>query len=131
MFTKKNKSENNEKETNQNQSTVKSWITGKLGSFILATAAGYALYHWQVIPKLINYFKKKYSKIYCLYDWDRTGRHLAWLCRNHYDIQPVKFSDSTNPWVMKQGYMRCKDISDFVKVHGKEEFLSRLNSFWL
>ena len=77
----------------------------------------------------INYFRKKYRKIYCLYDWDRAGRHLAWLCRNNYGIEPIKFSDSNNSWVMKQGYMGCKDISDFVKVHGKEEFLKRLNSF--
>lgn len=75
----------------------------------------------------INYFKERYSQIYCLFDWDRAGRHLSWLCRSKYGITPIKFSDSDNPWKMKQGLNGCKDISDFVKLHGKEEFLSRIN----
>ena len=65
MFTKKTKSENTKsKDTNtpENQTTLKSWLTGKLGSFILFTAVGYGLYKFGIISKITNYFKQDKGK---------------------------------------------------------------------
>jgi len=53
MFTKKNKSENN-----QQKNTTESWINGKLASFLIGTAIGATIYQFKIIPKIINYFKK-------------------------------------------------------------------------
>ena len=63
MFTKKNKTpKSTTPANNETNSPLKSWLTGKLGSFILLSAAGYALYKWQIISKLTSYFKKDKGK---------------------------------------------------------------------
>ena len=35
--------------------TAKSWIEGKLGSWLIGSAIGYSLYHFGIISKLTNY----------------------------------------------------------------------------
>ena len=42
--------------------TLKSWLTGKLGSFLLLSATGYALYKFGIITKITNYFKQDKGK---------------------------------------------------------------------
>ena len=61
MFTKiKSKKNENTNLNNEhkNQSTLKSWLTGKLGSFLLLSAVGYALYKLGIINRITNFFKK-------------------------------------------------------------------------
>lgn len=64
MFKKNTtKNTNSNENTNDNKKTsdnsLKSWLTGKLGSFILFTAVGYGLYKFGIINKITNYFTKK------------------------------------------------------------------------
>ena len=66
MFDKKTKNTKNNNSNNENNdnkknsdNSLKSWITGKLGSFIFLSAAGYALYKFGIISKITNYFKPK------------------------------------------------------------------------
>lgn len=66
MFTKKTnkKSENSNPNENENnkESSLKSWITGKLGSLLIFSAVGYALYKFGIIHKITSLFKKNKGK---------------------------------------------------------------------
>ena len=67
MFgTKNNKSKktekNNENNKEKSNSGIKSWLTGKLGSFLIFSAVGFALYKFQIINKLSSFFKKDKGK---------------------------------------------------------------------
>jgi len=64
MFSKKNKSENKNsyQPTNsspKNTNSLHSWITGKVGSFIFFSAAGYALHKFGIIKQITNYLTKQ------------------------------------------------------------------------
>ena len=64
MFTKKNNSKNTNENNNshENKSTLShtlySWVTGKVGSFLIFTAVGYAIYHFGIIKQLTSYLPK-------------------------------------------------------------------------
>ena len=64
MFKKNTTKNTNSHENNENKkdNSLKSWLTGKLGSFILFTAVGYGLYKFGIINKITNYFKKDKGK---------------------------------------------------------------------
>ena len=57
-----------------------------------------------------NYYLGKFKQVFTLFDPDKTGKHLAWLYRKHYNTTPLFF----NP---KEG--EKKDFSDNTLFFGK------------
>lgn len=62
---------------------------------------------------------KKYNKIYTLMDYDTAGIRLSWKMRHYYSTIPLFLNSGM--WPRGNKYRGAKDISDFIKLHGKEE----------
>jgi 5S rRNA maturation endonuclease (ribonuclease M5) len=73
-----------------------------------------------VIPEnIMNWFSDHYQLIITLMDYDNAGISLSCKMRRLYNTTPMFFTDKL--WNRKKGYRGAKDISDFIKLHGKEE----------
>lgn len=70
-------------------------------------------------PEIIEDLKQRFTTIYSLMDYDRTGILLALQMRKLYNIKPLFLTDKT--WNRKGGYLSCKDVSDFYKKFGETE----------
>jgi 5S rRNA maturation endonuclease (ribonuclease M5) len=68
--------------------------------------------------KKLNQMKVKYSKIFILWDNDKTGKKYSEKFSSLYGIIPIFVPETSN----------CKDISDFRKLNTKEETQNLLNT---
>lgn len=60
------KSENTNNHDNENknaqESSLKSWLSGRIGSALIFSGVGFALYKFQILPKIFSFFKKDKGK---------------------------------------------------------------------
>jgi hypothetical protein len=68
-------------------------------------------------PELVNDLKRRFTNIYTLYDFDRTGCRSAFKMWREYGIPMLFLTDGTYGTYDYQ----AKDISDYIKKFGKEQ----------
>ena len=63
----------------------------------------------------------RFSRVVTLFDYDNAGIHLAWQFRKEFNVQPLFLREKL--WGRKQGFRKCKDISDYISLYGKSATL--------
>lgn len=66
---------------------------------------------------IIDELKHRFSNIYSLYDYDKTGIHLANRLQEEYKINPLFFKNVEG----------IKDFSDYLKINGKQKTQRLIN----
>lgn len=78
-----------------------------------------------VIPdiQIIEELKQRFKKVYLFYDFDLTGVRTSNKIRKQFDIKPLFL---TNGKFNTVDY-KAKDISDYIKLYGKESTIKLIN----
>lgn len=63
-------------------------------------------------------YKKRFNKIYLLYDNDETGRKYSKLNCDKHDLIPIFIPENSN----------CKDITDFIKINGYDNSINLIKN---